>query len=527
MTNLEGGMSYGKYMELYTLIYNYCTSSRMQTGFTEALGANATNRGANLMGADLYNKLKDYLKEHLDEIRKEESQNDEGFLTYYTKEWTRFTTASTFVHHIFRYLNLHWIKGEINEGHKNIYDIYSISRMQDREIFKVCLGYWQKLVSELYEEQNTLPAADIPLLQLNAPGMARPSFPRAFAMRKALYAETFSLLRAVMIERMAEREEVLTVEAMAHQTHQVYTIPLATPSSPTATAPPQIPPAAMQPGPGPAPGPGTAPTPGTTTCSRLTLSDLVIIIFLLLGTAQLILFFYYGHFLYRFLASMIQFFILTTTFFVILAETGKWHDTKTAFKVLNRCTIYRHYYVFFTAVMLVMFFIFPGIAIVKVDGFVVAEGTNVRGRVYVPEDCSNPHVDLQSATPVNWTLTDSGIEILSIPPYTEFRVPAYCGDLQSVIASETYFSDGYSVRSTTPPGDMPVAANPDNQITVSRMELVAKLPGDNPFYKAEPLRTILWSMFGIVMGKFVGRVGYDVFVEWRERRRRSLVAGRV
>ncbi|KAJ3045243.1 hypothetical protein HDV00_011115 [Rhizophlyctis rosea] len=83
MTNLEGGMSYGKYMELYT--------------------------------------------------RKAELQNAEGLLTYYTKEWTRFTTASTLVHHIFRYLNRHWVKREIDEGHKNIYDIYTLSLVSWRD----------------------------------------------------------------------------------------------------------------------------------------------------------------------------------------------------------------------------------------------------------------------------------------------------------------------------------------------------------------------------------------------------------
>ncbi|KAJ3056350.1 hypothetical protein HK097_007329 [Rhizophlyctis rosea] len=134
MNHLEQGMTYTKYMELYTLIYNYCTSSRMQTGFSEPLGTNATNRGANLMGADLYNKLKDYLKAHLEGVRAEAAnQNDEQLIMFYTKQWTRYTTASTLVHHIFRYLNRHWVKREIDEGHKQIYDIYTLSLVSWRE----------------------------------------------------------------------------------------------------------------------------------------------------------------------------------------------------------------------------------------------------------------------------------------------------------------------------------------------------------------------------------------------------------
>ncbi|KAJ3042300.1 Karyopherin transporter [Rhizophlyctis rosea] len=108
------------------------------------------------------------------------------------------------------------VAGQNQQGKEMLFAAHQyllqISRVQDREIFKVCLEYWQKLVSELYEEQNTLPTADMPLLQLNAPGMARPSFPPAFAMRKALYGDTLSQLRTVMIERMVKPEEVLIVE---------------------------------------------------------------------------------------------------------------------------------------------------------------------------------------------------------------------------------------------------------------------------------------------------------------------------
>ena len=79
------------------------------------------------MGADLYNNLKDYLKGHLEAVRRDAAnQNDEQLIVYYTKQWTRYTTASTLVHHIFRYLNRHWVKREIDEGHKQIYDIYTV-----------------------------------------------------------------------------------------------------------------------------------------------------------------------------------------------------------------------------------------------------------------------------------------------------------------------------------------------------------------------------------------------------------------
>ena len=39
MTKLQTGVSYSKYMSLYTVSYNYCTSSRMQATTTPADGA--------------------------------------------------------------------------------------------------------------------------------------------------------------------------------------------------------------------------------------------------------------------------------------------------------------------------------------------------------------------------------------------------------------------------------------------------------------------------------------------------------
>ena len=79
------------------------------------------------MGADLYNKLKDWFKSHLTQLLETSTSfMDESLLVFYSKEWTRFTTASTFVNHIFRYLNRHWVKREIDEGHKHVYDVYTV-----------------------------------------------------------------------------------------------------------------------------------------------------------------------------------------------------------------------------------------------------------------------------------------------------------------------------------------------------------------------------------------------------------------
>ncbi|KAI8098786.1 nuclear export factor CRM1 [Halteromyces radiatus] len=84
------------------------------------------------------------------------------------------------------------------------YYLIKISRVDDREVFKICLEYWAQLVQELFEEIHQMPQMDMPLLDLSGNQGYRP--------RKALYTDILSNLRTVMIERMVKPEEVLVVE---------------------------------------------------------------------------------------------------------------------------------------------------------------------------------------------------------------------------------------------------------------------------------------------------------------------------
>ena len=51
---------------------------------------------------------------------------DEALLSFYIREWNRYTTAATYINHLFRYLNRHWVKREMDEGKKNIHDVYTV-----------------------------------------------------------------------------------------------------------------------------------------------------------------------------------------------------------------------------------------------------------------------------------------------------------------------------------------------------------------------------------------------------------------
>jgi len=51
---------------------------------------------------------------------------DENLLVYYNNQWKRYTTSSTFVNNLFRYLNRYWVKRTAEEGKKDIYEIYTV-----------------------------------------------------------------------------------------------------------------------------------------------------------------------------------------------------------------------------------------------------------------------------------------------------------------------------------------------------------------------------------------------------------------
>jgi len=123
VTNLNAGFPRKRWMELYSNVYNYCTTSRPAPGRKPG-GIS----GANFVGEELYTRLSEFLKNHMKKLCKQaEGKMDDDLLMYYSKEWERFTTAMKYINNIFDYLNRHWIKREADDGKKEVYDIYTLS----------------------------------------------------------------------------------------------------------------------------------------------------------------------------------------------------------------------------------------------------------------------------------------------------------------------------------------------------------------------------------------------------------------
>lgn len=138
-----------QYIELYTFVYNYCTSvgqtaanSRFplaksslpynnnagSSAGTGQLTGSTGGGGAQLVGLELYKRLRTFLEQHLKELL-ERSKNlvKEDVLKFYTEEWEGYRFSSKVLNNVCRYLNLHWAKRERDEGRKDIHEVYQLA----------------------------------------------------------------------------------------------------------------------------------------------------------------------------------------------------------------------------------------------------------------------------------------------------------------------------------------------------------------------------------------------------------------
>ncbi|KAK6455811.1 ubiquitin ligase of SCF [Scheffersomyces xylosifermentans] len=140
----DQGVTSKMYMNCYTAVYNYCVNKSRHGATATSIAASSENNSYALAGAEIYNKLDEYLIQFIRGLSKEAN---ESFLEFYVRKWTRFTIGAGYMNNVFDYMNRYWVQKERSDGRRDVYDVNTLSLLKWKsEMFN---GNADTLVSEV------------------------------------------------------------------------------------------------------------------------------------------------------------------------------------------------------------------------------------------------------------------------------------------------------------------------------------------------------------------------------------------
>ena len=144
-----------QFMELYTVVYDYCTDTRKEM-VDDPNNPEKSRSAAQHQGWELYERLQEFLKAYVEKVMIEaEHLRGEDLLALYETQWKDYRHATQYLDGIFHYLNKHWVVREHEEGRNDIYEIYALAMVTWRDhLFKKLQTHLTTSVLNLIEKDR-------------------------------------------------------------------------------------------------------------------------------------------------------------------------------------------------------------------------------------------------------------------------------------------------------------------------------------------------------------------------------------